>query len=271
MKLNKLFALFAVLAFAFTVAAQTATPSTTLCAAVKATDKSVCLTAVTSVENQTGIYVDREYMLVTISASTALTAGGYVPVARGVRGAGNPPTAHANGAIAWLAYTPDVAKVPGVNGFYTGTNRADVGPCVRTSEIYLPHIWSVLGLKRDCSQTAGVWVPYNELADPVLGGAWTVLTGATTLPAAAGNYLVTGAYTVTLTAPTAGVQDGAILRIFETGSYQLVVSCSTHILTGNSATSVLTSTANYGGAGVVLMAWNGYWMVISNNGMSLTS
>ena len=65
-----LFALAASFAFA-----QTATPSTTLCAAQTQTQKTVCLTATTGVADQTGVYVDQEYELVQLTANQTVCTG----------------------------------------------------------------------------------------------------------------------------------------------------------------------------------------------------
>ena len=247
---------------------QTATPSTTLCAATTATAKSVCLTAVTHVVNQTGLYIDNEYMVVTLSSAQTIAAGGYVPVQRGAGFGGGPPAAHGNGATAWLALTPGESLVPGSNGFQMGSELGDVGVCVRTQQTYLPRIWPNRGVKRDCS-VFGRWVNYSEV-DPSFGGL-QIIPGDATI-STAGTYILTkgGAAAITVSAPAAGTQDGAILRIFA-GSAQLHVITATGLLyTGAAQTGVITL-VNQLGSGIVLMAYNAHWILVSNNGATLTS
>jgi hypothetical protein len=155
-----------------------------------------------------------------------------------------------------------------------GTEFQDVGTCSRTSEIYLPHIWPDLGIKRDCT-TVGYWVdsPSSELA---VGpqNPFQAITGATaTVPAVSGNYLLTyssGTTAVTLTAPTAGVSDGAMVTFYSTSAEAHTITCTSHIMTGSSQTGVLTFAA-HPGAGVTLVAYNGYWIIVANNLVTLTS
>jgi len=263
-KFSILLILAAALAFG-----QTITPNTSLCAAATATAKSVCLTAVTGVANQTGLYIDGEYMVVNLTNTQTLTAGQYVPVIRGAR-AGTAPAAHANATVVWLALNPAQALVPGSNGFVMGTQLGDIGTCTRTNEVYLPHIWPNRGVKRDCT-TLGYWVDYSPIGpdNPI-----QVLSTATaTVPAASGNYVLTkadGIVAVTLVAPTAGSMDGMIIRFYSTSAELHTITCSTHFMMGSAATSLLTFTAEPG-AGVTLMAYNGYWIIVANNLVTLTS
>jgi hypothetical protein len=158
---------------------QTATPSTTLCAAAGAGDTSICLTSTTNVVARTGIYIDLEFM--TVLATPTGTTNAYVKVARGTPGGNAPPAAHANGQTAWLALTPDKALVPGSNGFSFGAAFGDYGPCTSTAITYLPHIWPNRGEILDCNATTGRWTPYSQ-----------ELTLA--VPAANCNFSTTGTY-----------------------------------------------------------------------------
>ena len=256
------------------VVAQTATPSTTLCAAQTATSTSVCLTATTHVVNGTGVYVDFEYEEVILTGSTP-TGPAYINVRRGAR-AGGPPVAHATSSVAWLALTPDQSTVAGLNGFLFGTQIGDTGTCTRTSEIYLPHIWVARGIKRDCNAIsatgAGTWTTYSENT-PYGPGTIQVLAASTqTLPAAPGTFIITyaGSAAVTLTAPTAGTMDGMILKIYSGAAQAYTITCTSSFASGGTNHSVLTL-ASFAGAGVTLMAYNGYWYIIANNLATLTS
>jgi hypothetical protein len=262
-----LFALDGALAFG-----QTATPSTTLCAATTATAKSVCLTAVTSVSNQTGLYLDGEYMVVNLSSAQTIAAGGMVPVIRGARAAGSGPASHANGTVVWLSLNPSDSKVPGNNGFLMGTNLGDVGTCVRASETYLPHIWPNRGVKRDCA-ASGVWVNYNELGDPANGGV-QLLAASGAIPVSSGTYVVTlgSAAALTLAAPTAGVQDGTVLRIYSATAYAHTITLPSALFYGGVTTNMTVYTlAAYAGSGITLMAYNGHWVVLGTVTGSFTS
>lgn len=185
--------LAAVLAYlAPTGHAQTATPSTTLCAAATSTARTVCLTSSTGVVDQTGIYVDLEYMTVVLSNGQTLPAtNAVVPVRRGTRSGFGPPAAHASGQTAWIALTPSLSVVPGANGFGFGTNGGDYGTCTRAAVTYLPHIWPDRGVIRDCNAATGLWVDYV--------GERTVMIG----PGSCG-WSTTGTYNAQVAVATGG-------------------------------------------------------------------
>jgi len=170
----------------------------------------------------------------------------------------------------WFALTPGQSLVPGSNGFATGTALTDVGTCVRTAQLYLPKIWPNLGLKRDCT-TFGQWTNYSEYGDPAQGGL-QVITGDATLPGVAGNYILTkgSAAAITLAAPVAGTQDGAVIRIYSGSAYAHVITATGLLYTGAAGTGVLTFAA-YAGAGVTLVAYNAHWIVYINNAVTITS
>lgn len=180
---------------------QTATPSTTLCAAVTKTASSVCLASTTSVTDQTGLYVDLEYMVVRLSNGQTLPAGPtMVPVVRGARAGGSGPAAHANTQTVWEALTPSLTVVPGANGFDFGTQLGDYGPCTRSTITYLPHIWPNRGVIRDCNSTTGLWVDYvNErtvLIGPGSCGWSTTGTYASQVAVATGGPNIQGLTTI---------------------------------------------------------------------------
>jgi hypothetical protein len=159
-KVSMLF--FATLALAF---GQAATPSTTLCANVLLTATSVCLSSTTNVVNQTGLYIDGEYMVANISANQTLAAtNAYVPVTRGNRYAGTGPAPHNNAQTVWLALTPSLSTVPGDNGFEQGSPQVFnfYGPCTRGNYAYMPRIIPGRFLIRDCSAATGLWTDYLQ-------------------------------------------------------------------------------------------------------------
>lgn len=140
------------------VAAQTLTPSTTLCAAVAVNDQNICIASTTNVVARTGFYIDLEY--VQVLTAPVGTTNVYVKVARGLNATS--PAAHANSQTAWLALTPDKSVVPGANGFNFGAAFTDYGPCVRSQHAYLPHIWPARAEIIDCDATTLRWAPYNQ-------------------------------------------------------------------------------------------------------------
>lgn len=181
--MNKLLKILGFLGMGVLALAQTTTPSTTLCANVTATATSICLTSTTNVVNQTGLYVDLEYMTVNLTSTQTLPAtNAYVPVTRANRAGGAPPSAHNNAQTVWIALTPDKAVVPGSNGFEYSTQFGDYGPCTRSSITYLPHIWPDRGVITDCNASTGLWTQYMQEKTMQIGPgscAWST-TGTTT-------------------------------------------------------------------------------------------
>lgn len=250
--------------------AQTVTPNTTLCAAVSTVATSVCLAAVTGVVNQTGLYVDNEYMLVQLSNSQVLTGTNvYVPVSRANRAGKGAITSHATSAIVWVALTPGASAVPGANGFSLGTAFKQVGTCTRASEIYLPVILPDLGMKRDCS-ASGVWVPYNDFGDPQVGTVQALTTNGA-VPVASGIYVITkaGVLADTLAAPTAGIQDGMVIRISSTTANAHTLTATGLFQCGTASVNLATFAAS-AGAGLTLMAFNGKWVVMYSVGITFS-
>lgn len=259
---------------------QTATPSTTLCAAQTQSQTSVCLTSTTNVVNQTGIYVDQEYELVLLSANVPVCTGPcQVTVSRNNRNAGSGPTAHANSSIAWVAYTPSQSIVPGSNGFNLGTNVTDIATCTRASQTYLPKIWVDRGIKRDCN-TAGYWVDYAPAAglDFPSPTPFAFLTANQALSVSSGNYILNtkaGVIALTLAAPTAGAGDGMVITITaNNGAYADTLTATALLQTGGSGSPYTTATfgvtSAYNGASLTIKSYNGYWYVVSAVNVAFT-
>lgn len=246
--------------------AQTVTPNTTLCAAVTATATSVCLTSTTGVVNQTGLYIDNEYLLVLLSNSQVLAASNaIVPVSRNNRFSGSGPTAHSNSAVVFVALTPGSAIVPGSNGFASGTTLRDVGPCVRGSFIYLPIVYPDLNVIRDCQNS--VWTDFNEgLGQKRSPIPLSLIAANGALGVGTGRYVITkaGVAAMTLAAPTAGLQDGTVIVITSSTANAHTVTATGLFQDGSTTVNVATFAAN-AGASLTIMAYNGKWVVISQN------
>lgn len=278
--MRKLIQILALLGLPLLAIAQTATPSTTTCAAQTATQTTVCLTSTTNVVNQTGVYIDQEYELVQIPANTTVCAGPCnVPVSRNNRNAGSGPTQHANSAIAWLALTPSQSIVPGSNGFSLSTTVNDIGPCTRTSQLYLPKIYVNRGIKRDCT-TTGVWVdfaPASGLDFPSPTPLTSILDNAT-LSVSSGNYVLltkAGVIALTLAAPTAGVDDGMVIVIkADNGAHADTLTATGLIQTGGGASPYTTATFGvttaFNGASLTLQAYGGFWFVIAQSNVAFS-
>lgn len=256
--------------------AQTTVPSTTFCAAVTKTATTVCLTSTTSVVNQTGLYADGEYMTVLLGNSQTLAASNaYVPVSRGNR-SGQPATAHANAAVVWLALTPDKSTIPGDNGFQYSTNMTDVGPCTPGAVAYLPHVWPDLAEMRTCGAinggTTGQWVNYTVLQNqnPTTTPLQLLTTNAA-VPVVTGTYVITkaGVLADTLAAPTAGSQDGIIIQISSTTANAHTLTATGLFQAGTGSVNLATFAAQ-AGAGLVVMSYNGKWIVLSSVGITFS-
>ncbi len=284
--MKRILQILAVLGLPAIALAQTATPSTTLCAAQTKVQTSVCLQSTTGVENQTGVYVDGEYELVQLTANQSVCAGPCnVPVSRNNRNAGSGPTAHINGSLAFIALTPDQSKVPGSNGFSLGTNVTDIGACTRGNELYLPHIWVNRNIKRDCSAVTnntgvGVWVDFTPAAglDYPSPSPLVPIVANGALSVSSGNYVMitkAGVIALTLTAPTAGVDDGMVISITSAnGAYADTLTATALLQNGATASPYTTATfgvtTSYIGGTLVLKAYNGFWFVVSAVGVALT-
>lgn len=271
MKTLSKISLFAFLAAAM-LPAQTVTPNTTLCAAVTSTTAtSVCLASTTGVVNQTGLYVDQEYMTVNLSNSQTLAATtAIVPVTRGNRAAGSGPQTHANAAVVWVALTPSNSLVPGSNGFSFSSNLTAIGPCTRSAQTYLPLIFPTTNSARDCN---GQWVEYNAMGDnqKVSPTPIVLLTTNGALAVASGNYVITkaGVLADTLGAPTAGIQDGALIIITSSTANAHTLTATGLLGTGTASVNVATFAAQLG-SGLTLMAYQGKWLVLSAVGITFS-
>jgi hypothetical protein len=273
-------------------AAQSLTPNTTLCAAITATQTNICLTATSgsspnwSIVNQTGIYVDGEFMVVGLSNSQVISGTSQqVPVSRNNRYAGSGPTAHANGAIAWIATKGSGSAIPGVNGFTVGTTISEIGPCTRAAIVYLPHIYPARNMKRDCAQAgtatlAGMWVDYAPKSgtDYESPTPPQLVAANSALSVSSGNYILitkAGVIALTLAAPTAGVQDGMVITITaDNGAFADTLTATALLQTGGAGSPYTTATfgvtSAFNGASLTLKSYGGFWFVVASVNVAFT-
>lgn len=263
--------------------AQTATPNTTLCAKQLPTDKFVCLTSATGIIAQAGVYIDQEYELVQQPFNAATCSSNcQIPVSRGNRGAG-PATAHINASIAWIALTPNSSVVPGSNGFQaTNAIVTAIGPCVRSTQTYLPVIYINRGIKRDCTSVSGAananvgeWVDFAPEAglDFPSPSPLQAVPASGALSVSSGAYLITkaGVEALTLAAPTAGVQDGMVIKVTSGTANAHTLVATALFYNGASGSPYTTATFGaFAGAEIVLKSYNGFWYVISTSNVTLS-
>lgn len=285
-KLSILALLFGAALLPVQAVAQTVTPNTTLSAAQSATATTICLTATTGVVNQTGVYVDQEYELVQISNNTTVPAGPTcVPVSRNNRNGGSGPTAHLSGALAWIANTPATSLVPGSNGFSISPTMNDIGPCTRSTILYLPHIYVNRGMKRDCASitnntATAQWVDFAPEAGADFPSPMPLqgITANGALSVSSGNYVLitkAGVIALTLAAPTAGVDDGMVIKITSAnGAYADTLTATALLQNGANGSPFTTATfgvtSTFIGGTLILKAYNGFWFVVSAVGVALT-
>lgn len=274
-----LFAL-ALIALAPPVAAQTATPNTTLTAAQSATQTFICLNSTTSLVNQSGIYVDNEYELILLSNTQVIPAGPtcQIPVSRSNRTGVGAPTAHSNGAIAWVQLTPSASLIPAVTGFSYDTSFKAVGPCTRGAQVYLPVILVDLAMKRDCANlgtSPGMWVDYAPEAGLDLPSQTPVQLEGTNgaLSISSGSYIINkaGVLALTLGAPTAGVQDGMVIKLESATANAHTLTATSLLNNGGTGVPYTTATfAAHAGAYIVLRSYNALWYVIAVSNVTLS-
>ena len=109
-----------------------------------------------------------------------------------------------------------------------------------------------------------------------LQGTITLLTGTADVINAhvSGNYIITqsgAADTMTLAAPTAGVDDGLSINIYSYTSQAHTLTATGLLQTGQSGKTGVLTFAAYPGCGCTLRAYNGYWQVISSQSMTYSS
>jgi hypothetical protein len=179
---------------------QAATSSTTLSAAIGASDTSVTVASATGIlaagnlgEIRTNIYVDREDMAVLTVTGTVLT------VIRGI--SGSRVSAHVSGAKVW--HGPP-------NYFNDGDY---VGACTASAQINLPRIAVMTGNVWSC--LSGIWTSFGDnSALPTVG---TTVASATTIVPTGTLFTVSGTTEiVTITVP-AGILAGQSIAIIPSG------------------------------------------------------
>jgi hypothetical protein len=131
------------LALAVPLSAQTTLNSTTLAAAMTATQESIILTSAASVAVGDVVYIEGSVMI----AQTVNTTTGRVGISRhSGKTAGHTILATVYTGVPARFYSYDVS-----------------GACTSTNEQFLPHINTVSGKIFDCKATTGIWIDLDKL------------------------------------------------------------------------------------------------------------
>lgn len=90
-------------------------------------------------------------------------------------------------------------------------------------------------------------------------------------PHASGNYMVTkaGVDAMTITAPTAGSDDGLSIAIFSDTTNAHTLTAATACFANGAALATVVTFKAFRGSGLQLRAWNGTWQVVSSNVTSI--
>jgi hypothetical protein len=114
----------------------------------------------------------------------------------------------------------------------------------------------------------------NVIDTDAFQGPISVLSGSADAinPHLSGNYEIStaGVDAMTILAPTSGVDDNLSISIFSTTLYAHTLTSVALFQTGASGTNVLTFAA-YAGAGVTLRAYKGFWQLVGQCGITVSS
>lgn len=126
---------------------------------------------------------------------------------------------------------------------------------------------TVVKVRLTSSLLAGKLVIQPEPATPII----LVAADGAIPPHDGHTYVVTkgSAAALTLAAPTAGTDDGLIIKITSATAFAHVLTATSLLNTGAAGVSVATFAA-HAGAGLILMAYNGLWNVMSSVGITYT-
>lgn len=235
--------------------AQTTLNSTSLTAAVTATQQVIPLTSVTNIAVRDLVFVDREGMRVNAVDTVALN----VTVTRGQQGTG--ARAHANASVAWT-------------GPYQRFYLNDViGTCTATAEQFLPHIVLPSGNVYQCHSSE--WVLWRDAGFRSFeigrtdGGTSYSASGAIAVQPGLSLITAAGVGTMTLAAPTVE-QNGMLMMIYSTTAQAHTITVTAGFGPAGGAARDLGTFAAAIGNGLTLMAANGLWIVLSNLGVTLS-
>lgn len=227
----------------------TALNSTTLAAAVAASDKTIQVASATNVAVGHVLVVDREAMLVLAISGT------FVHVFRGERGFAQ---AHASGAVVWT----------NPKGAYFEYDPAGAG--VAANELYLPHInlqnfnaWTIVN---------GQWVKFLDAGLPVAlpGGAASHYTEAGALTLVPGIHSIDGAAAIAMTLAEPGPQtpEGAIM-VIQSGTAQAHTVTYTAGFAANTTSGDVATFGAAIGNSMTIQNIGGAWRILALNGVTV--
>lgn len=232
-----------------TVHAQATVNSTTLSAAMTATQQTMVVASASTIAAGQLAFLNGEMVYIqSISGTTATVTRGY----NSTRAA-----AHAAGVAVWTGPA---------NYFAAGDPVG--GVCTSTDEVALPRIVPASGSIYQCSDST--WVKYRGNGFHTFSaGASTSYTSAGAITVKPGLSLIGsgGALAMTLAAPSV-TQDGMIMAIFASTAQAHTITNTAGFNGGTTARDVCT----LGGAigdGIVVQAWGGVWYVLANRNCTL--
>ncbi len=135
------------------------------------------------------------------------------------------------------------------------------------------------GVITTIDEDAGLaWVDIETAVVPIQApGRLTVTNETTSFTASAhnsANYLLAGVgatpVTLTLGAPTTGVDDGTIIRVINNSTHVNVISASGLFIVGNGTATGTATALAFPGASIQLVAVSAKWVVLSNTGFTMS-
>lgn len=117
----------------------------------------------------------------------------------------------------------------------------------------------------------GVFSP--DAVNKLLAGDFLTIAASSAInPHVTARYVITkaGVAALTLAAPLAGSEDGTLIELLSTTAFAHTVTTVALLKTGTANTNVLTYAA-FGGASVILQAYQGKWYLSSATAVTATS
>lgn len=111
----------------------------------------------------------------------------------------------------------------------------------------------------------------NKIISYINQKTLTLIAASGAVPVAAGENVITdaGAAALTLAAPVVGTQDGLMLNIESATAFAHTLTATGLLQTGTASVNVATFAAQPG-AGLMLMAYNGKWIVKASVGITFS-
>lgn len=111
----------------------------------------------------------------------------------------------------------------------------------------------------------------NKIINYINQKTLTLISASGAVPVVAGENVITdaGVAALTLAAPVVGTQDGLMLNIESSTAFAHTLTATGLLQTGTASVNVATFAAQ-AGAGLMLMAYNGKWIVKASVGITFS-